>query len=128
MALSVHSVWLRAASGRAEAHSVATGTWGGENIILEVSHKGAQAEFDCAHGQITHPMVLNKRGDFEVAGSYTREHGGPVLRDEVAKPSPARYSGHVGGNSMTLTVTLEKEKLGPFTLTHGQHPMLRKCR
>jgi len=29
---------------------------------------------------------------------------------------------------MTLTITLGKEKVGTFTLTHGSRPMLTKCR
>jgi hypothetical protein len=107
---------------------VPAGTWGGEHITLAVSETGAQAEFDCAHGKITQPMALDKRGDFDVAGNFTPEHGGPVRRDETAASYPAHYSGHVEGDTMTLTIVLEKEKLGPFTLTHGSRPLLRKCR
>ena len=112
----------------AKDNAVANGTWGGEHMILQISEKGAEAEFDCAHGQITQPMALDKRGDFDLAGTYTPEHGGPVLRDEVANPAPARYAGHVAGDTMTLTIVVDQEKLGTFTLTRGQQPMLRKCR
>lgn len=129
LALASYSVLVQARNIRAEnTKSVAAGTWGGEHIILEVSQKSAEAEFDCAHGQITQPIALDKHGDFDVAGTFTPEHGGPVQRDEVPASAPARYSGHVEGNTMTLTIVLEKEKLGPFTLTHGNQPLLRKCR
>jgi hypothetical protein len=37
--------------------AIAPGTWGGEYIILEVSERGAVAEFDCAHGQVTQPRA-----------------------------------------------------------------------
>lgn len=61
--------------------SVATGMWGGEHMILQVSEKGGEAEFDCAHGRITQPMALDKRGNFDVAGTLTPEHGRPVRRN-----------------------------------------------
>jgi hypothetical protein len=111
-----------------QAKAVATGTWGGEHIILEVSEKGAEVEFDCAHGHISQAMTLNQQGAFDVHGTFAPEHGGPVLRDEPENSKPARYSGHVVGDTMTLTLTQEKEKIGTFTLTRGAQPMLRKCR
>ncbi|HWX53657.1 MAG TPA: hypothetical protein VN176_03600 [Verrucomicrobiae bacterium] len=109
-------------------HAVATGTWGGEHIVLTVSDKGAEVEFDCAHGAITQPMTLDKHGDFSVTGSFTPEHGGPVLRDENTPSAAARYSGHVAGDTMSLSITRGEEKIGTYTLTRGSHPMLRKCR
>jgi len=130
MAFTPINVWLPAAGmplGK-QANAVATGSWGGEHIILEVSEKGAEVEFDCARGQVSQPMALNQKGDFDVSGTFSPEHGGPVLRDEPAASNPARYSGHVAGNTMTLTVTQGKEDIGTFTLTRGQRPTLRKCR
>jgi hypothetical protein len=111
-----------------DARSIATGTWGEEHITLEVSEKGAEVDFDCAHGQVPQPITLDKNGDFDVAGTFTHEHGGPVRRDENPADVPARYSGHVDGHTMTLTVTFGKEKLGAFTLAHGSLTNLRKCR
>ena len=111
-----------------DARSIAKGTWGGEHIILEASEKGAEVEFDCAHGQVTQPIRLDRHSDFDVAGTFTHEHGGPVRRDENPADVPARYFGHVDGHTMHLTVALDKEKLGSFTLTHGSLTNLRKCR
>jgi hypothetical protein len=112
----------------AHHHAVATGPWSGEHIVLAVSEKGAEAEFDCAHGQITQPITLDRHGDFNVSGNFTPEHGGPVLRDEATPSGPARYSGHVAGDAMSLTITRGEEKIGTYTLTRGSHSMLRKCR
>jgi hypothetical protein len=128
--LALSGVWLQAAGLRAVAHgnAVAAGTWGGDHVILEVSEKGAEVEFDCARGQITQPITLDKHGDFDIAGTFTPEHGGPVGRDEAAAPARARYSGHVDGDTMSLTVTLGEEKAGTYTLTRGSRPILRKCR
>jgi hypothetical protein len=125
LALFLLQVGIEAAP---EASSVSEGSWGGEHMILEVSAKGAEIELDCAHGQIAQRISLDRHGDFDVAGTFAPEHGGPVLRDETMPPKQARYSGHVDGNTMSLTVTAGKEKVGMFTLTRGSHPLLRKCR
>jgi hypothetical protein len=118
------------AGGRAApgAGFLAAGTWGSEHLILEVSKKGAEAEFECAHGQVTQPIRLDGHGDFDVPGTFTAEHGGPVIRNETARPAAARYSGHVDGDAMSLTVTIGGERMGVFAVSRGSHPMLRKCR
>jgi hypothetical protein len=127
--LAFSSVLLpQAVHAAPDGSAVASGAWGGEHIILEVSEKGAEAEFDCAHGQVTQPMMLDKHGDFNVVGTFTPEHGGPVRREENVTAAPARYSGHVDGHTMSLTVTLGQEKVGSFTLTRGALPNLTKCR
>jgi hypothetical protein len=115
----------RAAPG---ASAVATGAWGGEHIVLQVSEKGADVEFDCAHGQVTQLITLDKQGDFDVAGTFTPEHGGPVRRDENTPSASARYSGHVDGDTMSLKITLGEEKVGIYTLNRGSRPRLTKCR
>ncbi len=116
------------AAVRAKAHAVQKGTWGGEGVILEVTHNGAEVEFDCAHGQISQPMTFDRKGNFDWAGTFTLEHGGPVLNNETGNADKAHYTGHIEGKVMTLTVVLEKEKVGPFTLTYDARPNLRKCR
>ncbi len=107
---------------------VAAGAWGGEHLILEVSEKGAEADFECARGQVTQPIKLNEHGDFNVAGTFTPGHGGPALRNETSEPAAARYSGHVDGDNMTLTISVGGKRVGVFALSRGAHPMLRKCR
>ena len=108
--------------------AVATGTWGGQHIILEVTDKGADAEFDCAHGQITKQIMLDSHGHFDVTGTFTPEHGGPISRDEESTPAPVQYSGHVTGDTMEITITRGEANFGTYTLTRGSHPMLTKCR
>ena len=108
--------------------TVPAGTWGGDHVLFEVSRKGAEIEFDCAHGQITKPIPLDARGRFNVPGTFTPEHGGPILRDEKPSVAQARYSGRITGDAMSLTVARGKEKVGSFTLKRGQQPILTKCR
>jgi hypothetical protein len=107
-----------------------TGTWGGEHISLEVTAQGGQVEYDCAHGTIDQKIVPDARGRFDLRGTHVREHGGPVRKDETADSHPARFAGHVKGDTMTLTVTESdtKELVGTFTLVYGQRPQLTKCR
>ena len=127
--LFASSVFLHQAGARpaSDASAVATGAWGGEHIVLKVSEKSAEVEFDCAHGQVMQPITLDKRGDFDAGGTFTPEHGGPVRRDETPTSASARYSGHVDGDTMSLTVTLGTEKVGTYALVRGSRPRLTKC-
>ena len=107
-----------------------TGSWGGEHISLEVAEQGARIEYDCAHGSIDEKMVLDGDGRFNSTGSYTREHGGPIRRDEIPDTHPARYDGQIKNGTMTLKVTETdtSEIVGTFTLVYGQKPQIMKCR
>ena len=109
---------------------VPTGVWGGDHVALTFTEAGAHLEFDCASGDVTVPLTLDKTGRLEVDGVFIREHGGPIRSDEVPDRQPARYSGHVEGQTMTLEVTLtsSNESVGSFTVTLGAEPRVRKCR
>ena len=109
---------------------LAAGTGGGEHIRLEVTDSGAEIEYDCASSTIDQAVVLDSEGKFDVTGKYIREHAGPVRRDEELNGQAVRYTGHVKGKVMTLTVTISdtKEALGTYTLTHGSPGRVMKCR
>jgi hypothetical protein len=109
---------------------LANGVWGGPHIRMEVTGKGSQIEFDCAHSTIDEPIVLDRRGRFHVKGKFTAEHGGPIRRDEEPGSSPIRYAGEVKGKTLTLTITKAEtsEKVGTFILTQGSEGRLMKCR
>ena len=104
------------------------GTWGGEHALLEIKDTSASIEFDCAHGTLQVPLTLN-RGAFDVAGEYVQEHGGPIRSDETVDRQPARYTGSVSGNTMTLLVrlTVTGQDRGTFTLTRGSTGRVFKC-
>jgi hypothetical protein len=72
---------------------------------------------------------VDRSGRFDVKGTHTPEHGGPVREDEKLISRPARYAGRVDGGRMTLTVTLTDsgEILGTFALTQGVAGRLTKC-
>ena len=106
-----------------------TGLWGGDHISLQVTADGARLEFDCAHGSIAQAITLDADNAFDVPGSFTPEHGGPVRSDEKPRDQSARYTGRVEGRTMTLTITLaDKQDAGTYTLVQGQSPDLFKCK
>lgn len=106
------------------------GGWGGVGIQLVVRGDGAEIEYDCANGSLDGPLALDGEGNFSINGTHTREHGGPIRINEKSQSRPARYTGRVQGQSMSLTVTIDgaSEALGTFTLTRGTPGRLRKCR
>ena len=112
----------------AQRSRIETGAWGGDHIALEVTRAGARVEFDCAHGTLDQPLRPDRRGTFDVKGTFTSEAGGPTRRNPSTQSRAAQYSGHISGSTLTLTVVLAgtKESIGTFTLTRGQ-PRITKC-
>jgi len=109
---------------------IASGTWGGPHIQIEVEGNSATIEYDCAHGTIDGPLTIDSRGKFDLRGTHVRERGGPVRRDEKADSYAARYTGSIKGELMTLNVTLTstRETLGTCTLIRGRQGEIFKCR
>lgn len=110
---------------------VAAGVWGGNQARLMVREDGANVVYGCARGTLDAPLALDGSGRFSVAGTHVRERPGPIRLDVPPPASrPARYTGVVEGETMTLSVTLtdESEEVGTFTLTRGSGGRVRKCR
>ncbi|HWS99183.1 MAG TPA: hypothetical protein VN256_02850 [Pyrinomonadaceae bacterium] len=109
--------------------SAQTGTWGGPHVQMDVGADGARLEFDCAHGATDGPLAPGDDGRFDLAGYFVVERGGPVRAGRKEKRLPARYSGRVEGQTMTLDVTLTEggEHVGTFTLTRGRAGRLTRC-
>jgi hypothetical protein len=108
---------------------VETGVWGGHHIQMQVTESGALIEYDCAHGTIEEPLVLDGEGRFEATGTHVRERGGPVREGDKPDSHPARYAGRVNGKTMTLSVTLTdtRQSLDMYTLTQGDSGRIMKC-
>ena len=105
-------------------------TWGGEHVRIEFNDGEAKVEFDCAHGTITDPLKPDSEGRFALNGSYVREGPGPIRLKFPRVSQPARYSGTIKGDEMSLSVTLNNtsQEIGTFTLTRGSEGLIRKCR
>jgi hypothetical protein len=93
-----------------------------------VEDAGGTIEFDCAHGSLDEPLLLDSSGHFDVKGRLVAE-GGPVQKDEAETARPARYRGESDGQHLSLQVTLEGgEDAGTFSLAKGSPARLFKCR
>jgi hypothetical protein len=105
------------------------GAWGGEGIALEITSDGARVEFDCAHGTLDHAIEPDRKGCFDLPGTYIEEMRGPV-RETPAPGYAVRYAGCVENDVLKLTVTRSSdgEVLGTYALTAGREPSLVKCR
>lgn len=104
----------------------AAGQWGGDHITLTVADAVSHVELDCAHGDINGAISSSS---FSMAGTFVREHGGPIRVDETADSHPALYNGAVNRSLMTLTLRLtdSNEIVGTFTLTRGVAGRIVKC-
>lgn len=109
---------------------LAHGVWGGQHIRAEVTDSGATIEFDCAHGTIDQPIILDVKGRFDVQGKFTTERGGPTRRDEESNDRLVHYVGQLKEQALSLTITDAgtKETIDSFTLTHGSDGRIMKCR
>lgn len=127
LVIGISTTLVVAVGATEKGRGLPSGTWGGDHAVLEMTEKGGEIEFDCANGRITEPIAPDDDGHFDVQGIFTAEHAGPV-RDDDPGGDPARYQGDVRDDTMTLTVVRKDDSLGPFTLTRGRRPNLRKCR
>jgi len=128
--LALSTLLACAVSSAAGRGPLAAGAWGGPHIRLDVAEDGTAAvELDCAHGTVSEPIVPDGTGAFRAAGTYAREHGGPVREGEASTDRPAVYAGTVDGAKLTLTITLavSQEEVGRFELERGRTPRLTKC-
>lgn len=112
-----------------EQNRVTIGTWGGQNIRLNLTDSGAELQFSCAHGTINQPLTVDDEGRFNAKGTFVAETPGPLREDRPPKTQPALYEGSVKNQDMTLKVTITetKEKVGEFTLKHGSVGRVHRC-
>lgn len=104
------------------------GVWGGSHAGIEFQGGLADVQFDCASGTIDEPITPGVGGKFLAKGTYRAGAPGPIRVGQIFKSQPARYSGEVIEQVMTLNVALEDgTALGPFTMTEGAAPQLMRC-
>lgn len=120
---------VKPAMNKPQHTTVAPGSWGGNGIRLVVEPHSTAIEYDCAEGQITEVLMIDQNGNFDAKGVHTRQRGGPILKDDPQKGVPARYTGRISGNQMTLKVTLIENNtpIGDFNLELGKNVRLHKC-
>ncbi len=106
-----------------------TGAWGGRHVGIVFEASGGRVEYDCGAGTIAGPVRTLAGGRFEAAGTHTPGTGGPDRIGFTPPSHPARYSGSVRGDTMTLLVEVPAiaARIGPYTLRRGAEPMLLRC-
>ena len=93
------------------------GAWGGQNIGVRVTDTEIEIEGSCFSGLVPQALATDQQGNFNLAGSYTPLVG-PVRQGHQG--IPAQFTGTVNGNTMTLTITVNSQTVGPFTLGFGE--------
>jgi len=118
-------VMLACQSPPAAQISDITGTWGGDNAGLIASDTSAHIHIGCTLGETSGPIRPDAGGRFEATGTYNVD-AYPLDR---GIRHPARFTGRITGNSMTLTVALTDTALtlGPVTLVYGKEPKMGPC-
>jgi hypothetical protein len=117
-----------ACAGNPTGPSTLDGTWGGDQMTMSISDT-THFELACAHGDIPGPLAIDTRRQFNVSGTFTREHGGPIRIGETSDTHAASYSGSVSGDHLGLTIRLTDtgETIGTFSLTRGVSGRVVKC-
>lgn len=97
---------------------------------MTMGEQNTTIEFDCAQGVIMGPIKPDSSGNFSVAGTFTPQRGGPIMKDNPPRDLPATYKGSIHGNVMNLQVLLEDKNQQPpaFTLKLGEPGRVVKCR
>lgn len=129
LALTVLQTFAPAYRQAGAGDALTPGVWGGKHVRFEVTERGADIEYDCAHGTIEGRIVVNRRGRFNVEGMHYEEHSGPVRVGEKPVGYRVRMSGVVGGSLLKLTVTRAgtRRVVGTYTLARDREPELFKC-
>ena len=106
-----------------------TGVWGGDHLRIDLTPTGGTLEYDCAAGELSAPLVPDAVGRVAADGVHNPGMGGPIPIDYEPPRQPARYTGTVSGNRLTLTVTIVAtgERVGTFVLYRGRDGAVFKC-
>lgn len=106
---------------------VAVGTWGGPEASLVLTRAGGNLSYSCGAGTIDSAWTISDDGQFLASGEHF--FGGGPVPPQGREPHPARYSGTIKGNALTLTVTLSDLDLtlGPYRLLRGGPIAVELC-
>ena len=88
--------------------ALTAGRWTGDGDCLSVAPEGCDLVVGCGHGQFPLP-VLRADGTFEADGTY-RVEVGPI---SINPAPPAKFSGVLRGQTLTLRVTPSDPSLRP---------------
>ena len=106
-----------------------TTVWGGDHVEMEVTARGAQLEFDCAHGTIDEPLRVDQKGVFQAKGTFTPERSGPSRDGDASRTAKATYTGTISGDTMTLRIVVDgQDRDSAYLLARDRPGNVRRCR
>ena len=110
-------------------HLIPLGTWGGEGGGLIVGDTSMHLHVGCTYGDVSGRVPVDAEGRFDVAGSYMLR-AYPIT---VGPTVPARFTGHIDGDRITITATVDDTVThqtvvrGPVDVTLDVEPRLGTC-
>lgn len=111
-------------------HLLSKGTWGGPGVELTVTDTGGHFEFDCASGDIDHPLSVDDKGAMAIDGVFIAERPGAVRLDATPDKRSVRFVGRLAQKTLSFDITVKDspDKLGHFEVTLDAAARVRKCR
>lgn len=82
-----------------------TGTWGGQDIELQLTTTGGTMKLGCGGGVLAAPLIPDNGGRVSALGETTPGMGAPPPPNYVPPHYQVRYTGRVDGKHLTLSVT-----------------------
>ncbi len=114
------AAWQACKSPAAPGGILLMGSWGSEQGRLTATQVSTQFNGACGAGNTSEPILLDKKGRFNLVGVYGASGGAQ---------SAARFKGSVGSEKIMLRVLLSdsSEAVAPVELHLGQQPALASC-
>lgn len=104
--------------------TLATGTWGGQQVTLFVDEARAVLKLGCAEGEFAAPVRLDRKGQFALDGTFSAAGGGPSTPDD--RPVKSRYEGVLKDGRLSLTVR-HGASVETYQLDHGVQSKVIRC-
>jgi hypothetical protein len=104
------------------------GQWGGDGANVVAREDGVTIELPCAVGRIDGEVPLDRRNEFDVAGTL-RAFGGarPSPESGAVAPRPVRFRGRITGERLALTIVSPDAAVREFTLQQGAEARVPLC-
>jgi hypothetical protein len=127
MRLSTLPLFALAIGCSAPTAPTVLGDWGGNQASLSLTISGGTISYLCGAGTIDSAWTITSNGQFSASGVHY--FGGGPVPPGGSPPHPARYSGQVDGEFLTITVLVIdlNETLGPFHLIRGGPAVHELC-
>ena len=105
------------------------GSWGGVGVQLEVTENNSFFDMDCSSAELNNKLKTTGNQVVEQFGTYTYEHGGPILIDKKPDVHPAKFRGEIVNDSMKIFITILDQKRADIQLKMKKNALGRviKC-